>query len=167
MTQALQALFLAFPAQERDGSEREMAMIYRLAVDGIPAGFVAMACKRFIQGQVIGASVTFRPAPPELASETRRLRDKALDNQRLSTLRLPKPAEAEVPDPTPEERQRCADLWAKAKAQIQHAAQSMTMPRNGRDGSGASRLATAQTQEKLATAQTQEIAPLAGAERGA
>lgn len=76
-TKALQALFLAFPSQERTGNERELARVYLLALEGISADFVAMACKRFIAGQVERPNLTWRPSPAELAVEARRLRDKA------------------------------------------------------------------------------------------
>ena len=121
---AIGALFIpgAFPRQEQEGTERQLLQIYLMAVEDIPSDFVAMACKRFIQGQVMRQNYTFRPMPPELAIEARRLRDKALDNNRLASLRLPKPELHEPPDPTPEERQRCAEMWAKAKAEIGAAA---------------------------------------------
>ena len=120
--QALSALFLAFPSQERTDNEKQLAQVYLMAVEGLPAGFVAMACKRFIQGQVQRPSLTFRPPAAELAVEARRLSDNALDHERLSNLRLPKPEEPDIADPTPEERQRCAEMWARAKAEIEAAA---------------------------------------------
>ena len=121
---AIGALFIpgAFPRQEQEGTERQLMQVYLMAVEDIPAGFVAMAAKRFIAGQVIGVNLTFRPTPPEMATEARRLRDKALDHERLSNLRLPKPESNDPPDPTPEERQRCAEMWARAQAEIEAAA---------------------------------------------
>jgi hypothetical protein len=133
---AIGALFIpgAFPRQEQEGTERQLLQVYLMAVEDIPADFVAMACKRFIQGQVQRHNYTFRPMPPELAIEARRLRDKALDNNRLASLRLAKPEAHETPDPTPEERQRCAEMWAKAKAEIEAATISTRMPKKGKYG---------------------------------
>lgn len=132
--QALKALF-QLPAQERVGSEREAVMVYLMAVEGIPSGFVATACKRFIQGQVVKANLTWRPTPAELAVEARRLQEKAMDRERLAALpsrsvrALPKPDPA---DPTPEERQRCAEAWNRARREIEAAADAARMPRKGR-----------------------------------
>lgn len=105
-----------------------MAMIYRMAIEGIPSGFVAMACRRFIQGQVEGASLEFRPSPAKLAAECRRLRDKALDRERLAALRLPKPEATDPPNPTPEERERAAARWAEARAEIAEAVTASNIP---------------------------------------
>ena len=93
-----------------------------MAVEDIPADFVAMACKRFIAGQVQRANLQWRPTPPELAVEARRLRDKALDHGRLASLRLPAPPSDDPPDPTPEERERCAEMWSRVKGEIEAAA---------------------------------------------
>lgn len=100
-----------------------------MAVEGIPADFVAMACKRFIQGQVVRPNLTWRPSPAELGVEARRLRDKALDHERLSNLRLAPPPSNDPPDPTPEERQRAAEMWARTKREIEAATNAMRMPR--------------------------------------
>lgn len=101
--QALSALFLAFPSQERTENERELGKVYLMAVEDISDGFVTLACKRFIQGQVEGANLTWRPSPAELAAEARRLRDKAVETEqrhkrlsgpggaRLVPERMPKP----------------------------------------------------------------------------
>lgn len=88
--EALQALFLAFPAQERTDNERELVKVYLIAIDGIPSGFVAMACRRYIGGQVPNAGMTFRPTPAEVASEARRLHDAAKETQRIAQLPGPR-----------------------------------------------------------------------------
>ena len=130
---AIGALFVpgAFPRQEQEGSERQLLQIYLMAVEDIPSGFVALAAKRFIQGQVVGVSVTFRPTPAEFAVEARKLRDKALDHDRLLNLRLAPPESNDPPDPTPEERERCAEMWAKTKAEIEAAVKASRPPRKG------------------------------------
>lgn len=93
MMEALQAMFLAFPSQERDGHEREMGKLYILAVEGINRGFVAMACKRFIQGQVPRQNFTWRPTPAELATEARRLQDAARETERVAKMPGPRARE--------------------------------------------------------------------------
>jgi hypothetical protein len=128
---ALAALFVAFPRQEREGTEKQLLEVYLMAVEDIDHGFFALACKRFIQGQVMRPNLTFRPTPPELAVEARRLRDKALDHDRLSNLRLAAPESSDPPDPTPEERQRCAEMWARTKAEIDEAVKALRPPRKG------------------------------------
>ena len=132
---AIGALFIpgAFPRQEQEGTEKQLLDVFLIAVEDIPSAFVAMACKRFIQGQVQRQNYTFRPTPPELAVEARRLRDKALDNERLESLRLPKPADYEDErEPSPEERQRGAEMLRQVAAQIRAAAASTAMPRRSR-----------------------------------
>jgi hypothetical protein len=87
--QALRAVFLAFPAQERTGTETEMVRVYELAVEGVPSDFIAMACRRFIGGQVQEQNNTFRPTPAELASEARRLMNAAQESERIRNLPWP------------------------------------------------------------------------------
>jgi hypothetical protein len=104
---------------------------YLMAVEDISPEILAIACTRFIRGQVQRPNLTFRPFPPELAVEARRLQDKAVGTNRLLTA-LAAPPEPEMPDPTPEERQRCAEMWARAKPEIEAAVYAMQMPRKGR-----------------------------------
>lgn len=122
-------MFLAFPSQERSGNERELVKVYLMAVEDVQPGFVAMACKRFIQGQVERASLTWRPTPAELAVEARRLHAKAFEQQRQAAALLPPSSLTDPPDPTPEERQRCAEMWARVRPQIMGAVESSAMPR--------------------------------------
>jgi hypothetical protein len=128
---ALANLFNSFPRQEREGTERQLIESYLMAVEDISPEILAIACTRFIRGQVQRPNLTFRPFPPELAVEARRLQDKAAGTNRLLTA-LAAPAEPEMPDPTPEERQRCAEMWARAKPEIEAAVRSMQMPRKDR-----------------------------------
>ena len=76
--QALMALFTAFPAQDKTGAEDELAQIYLMALEGIGDESVTKAVRMFINGMVERGNHTFRPTPPELAKEARRL-----DNGRL------------------------------------------------------------------------------------
>lgn len=123
--QAIGALFIpgAFPRQEQEGTEKQLLDVYLIAVEDIHPGFVAMACKRFIQGRVEGVSVAFRPTPAQFAIEARRLRDKSLDSERLSNLRLAGPAipPGSPPGPTPEERERGAEMLRRVSAEIRAA----------------------------------------------
>jgi hypothetical protein len=84
--QALSALFLAFPSQERTDNERELVKVYLMAVEDISADFTAMACRRFIGGQVPEHNNTFRPTAAELASEARRLVEAAQESERIRKL---------------------------------------------------------------------------------
>lgn len=157
---AIGALFVpgAFPRQEQDGTERQLLRVYLMAVEDIPASFVALAAKRFIQGQVVGVSVTFRPTPAEFAVEARRLRDKALDHERLSNLRLAKPGEPDVAEPTPEERQRCAEMWRRVKDEMVAAANT---------GWGERRAWTPPTNDELAASRDRIAAYMARQEEEA
>jgi hypothetical protein len=60
--------------------------VYLMAVEDISADFIAMACRRFIGGQVPEQNNTFRPTPAELAFETRRLMDAAQESERIRKL---------------------------------------------------------------------------------
>lgn len=126
---AIGALFIpgAFPRQEQEGTERQLLQIYLMAVEDIPSDFVAMACKRFIQGQVMRQNYTFRPMPPELAIEARRLRDEAIRYERAKMVRLPAPVEPEAPEPTAEERKRGAEMLRQIAAQIRATAEATKM----------------------------------------
>lgn len=69
---SLMALFTAFPKPESGEGNRQLAEVYMLAVDDIPAEAVSKAAQAFIKGSVDRANHTFRPTPPELAKEARR-----------------------------------------------------------------------------------------------
>lgn len=96
--QALKALFVAFPAQEKTGTERELVATYLIALEGIESDFIAQACKRFIQGHV-ERSIVFRPTPPELARECRRLQQIAKRSSQLSA--MPRRPRLALPEPPP------------------------------------------------------------------
>ena len=128
-----------------------------MAVEDIPADFVALACKRFIQGQVQRVNMQWRPTPPELAVEARRLRDKTAGANRLLTA-LAAPPEPETPYPTPEERQRCAEMWARAKVEIEAAANT---------GWGAKRAWVPPSSEELVASRDRIAAYMAEKERAA
>lgn len=117
------ALFLAFPAQERSGNERELVRVYLMAVEDIDADSVASACKRFIKGLVVGANHTFRPTPAELATEARKQQAHATERKRIAQLprapasrALPEPDEARMP--SPERRKELADKARAIMAQF-------------------------------------------------
>lgn len=69
------ALFTAFPAQDRSGTEGELAQIYLMALDGVSVVAVERAVRRFIRGEVDDNSLTFRPTPAQLSKEARRIHD--------------------------------------------------------------------------------------------
>lgn len=108
-----------------------------MAMEGIPADFIGMAVRRFIQGQVERANLQWRPTPPELAVEARRLWDQAREHERLLAARLPAPPSNDPPEPTPEERQRCAEMWDRVRPKILAAAESSRMPLKPRRFRGA------------------------------
>ena len=130
---------------------------YLMAVEDISPEILALACNRFIRGQVQRPNLTFRPFPPELAVEARRLQDRAWSVQRATAL-PPPPPEKETPDPTPEERQRCAEMWARAKAEIEAAANT---------GWGAKRAWVPPSSEELVASRDRIAAYMAEKERAA
>ncbi len=151
---AIGAIFIpgAFPRQEQEGTEKQLLDVYLIAVEDIPADFVAMAVKRFIQGQVMRPNLQWRPTPPELAVEARRLRDRALGDAHRALLRLPKPPSNDPPGPTAEERERSAERWRRAKAEIETIATHW----------GAKRAWTAPGREELAESRDRIAAYMAG-----
>lgn len=114
---SLQALFLAFPSQDRSGTERQLIEVYRMAIGEFSPGFVEQGVARFVRGLVDRDGMVIRPTPAELARECRRLRDEAGRYERFSALRLPKP-KVEEPEPTAEERQRGVEHWRRVRDEM-------------------------------------------------
>lgn len=67
------ALFTAFPAQDRSGTEAELAQIYALALEGVSNIAVQRATLRFIRGEVDGHNLTFRPTSAQISYEARHI----------------------------------------------------------------------------------------------
>lgn len=66
-------MFAAFPTQDRDGLEGEVAEIYLMAIQGYADDQVERAVRNFIQGEVKDHNKRFLPTPAEFATEVRRL----------------------------------------------------------------------------------------------
>ena len=62
-------------------SPAETAKSYMMALEGLPMECVSAAITGFHSGNVAGYNPAFRPSPPQIASEARRLRDLDLDRQ--------------------------------------------------------------------------------------
>lgn len=92
----LKALLVALPGQGA-GTEREIVATYLIAIEGIARRFVPLACRRFIQGLVQRPNLQFRPTPPELAQECRRLMEKTARSDRIAAL----PKRTKLPPPEP------------------------------------------------------------------
>ena len=86
LKQSLMALFTAFPAQDRDGTESELIAIYWIAIGDLPSGSVITAIEQFIRGQVPNHNGRFRPTPAELARLARRTPTNDPDEQKALQL---------------------------------------------------------------------------------
>jgi len=74
-------LLASFPAGQ-SGTGDEVVDAYMIGLSGIPAGHIAQASARFLQGQVEGHNPAFAPSPSQLAGEARRLWYRRIDEDR-------------------------------------------------------------------------------------
>lgn len=110
----IRRILALWPPQAGDSGE-ELLRSYVLAIEDYPAGDVEAAVDNLIKGVAPGVSPSFRPKPPEVGAECRRVMNLRLDSeQRRFAPRGSLPAP--TIERTPESQARVAEMMHKAVA---------------------------------------------------